>query len=205
LAHPTAVEHGTALSIPRVTMETRRQKMTADYNGWADRPEDEREAEEAAEAEQVPLSSHGAHEVALTRDQTALVRTTWQQVVPIADTAARLFYNRLFELEPDLRSLFGRTDMAEQRRKLMQTLALAVASLDRLETLRPALETLGRRHVSYGVEDRHYDLVGLALLWTLEQGLGDEYTGSVRHAWTAAYTTLSTIMQNASATGREAA
>jgi hemoglobin-like flavoprotein len=95
--------------------------------------------------------------------------------------------------------------MEEQRRKLMQMLAVAVAALDRLETLRPALEALGRQHIDYGVENRHYSLVGAALLWTLEQGLGDEYTGSVRDAWTAAYTTLSTIMQDAAATGREAA
>ena len=123
----------------------------------------------------------------------------------LLDTAARLFYGRLFELEPALRRLFGRTDMEEQRRKLMQMLAVAVAALDRLDTLRPALEALGRRHVGYGVEDRHYGLVGAALLWTLEQGLGDEYTASVRDAWTAAYTALSTIMQDAAGAGREAA
>ncbi len=133
------------------------------------------------------------------------MQTTWQQVAPIADTAARLFYGRLFELEPALRPLFARTDMEEQRRKLMQMLAVAVGALDRLETLRPALEALGRRHVGYGAEHRHYGLVGAALLWTLEQGLGDEYTRSVQDAWTAAYTTLSTIMQQAAAAGREAA
>ena len=179
--------------------------MTADYNGWADRPEEEREAEEAAEEQHAPAGSQGGHQVGLSRDQIALVQATWQQVAPIADTAARLFYGCLFELEPELRSLFGRTDMEEQRRKLMQMLAVAVAALDRLETLRPALEALGRRHIDYGVGDRHYNLVGAALLWTLEQGLGDEYTGSVRDAWTAVYTTLSTIMQDAAAAGREAA
>jgi hemoglobin-like flavoprotein len=133
----------------------------------------------------------------MTPAQIGLVRTTWEQVVPIADTAAQLFYGRLFELEPELRRLFGRTDMTEQRRKLMQTLAVAVASLDKLETLRPALEGLGKRHVDYGVEDRHYDLVGTALLWTLEQGLGDGYSRAVREAWTMAYTTLATIMRGA--------
>jgi len=179
--------------------------MTADYNGWADRPEDEREADDAAEEHYAPAGSAAAGHVGLSRDQMALVQATWAKVAPIADTAARLFYGRLFELEPALRPLFGQSDMAEQRRKLMQMLALAVASLDRLETLRPALEALGRRHVGYGVEDRHYGLVGAALLWTLEQGLGDEYTMSVRDAWTAAYTALSTIMQDAAATDREAA
>jgi hemoglobin-like flavoprotein len=179
--------------------------MTADYNGWADRPEEEREAEEAAEEQDAPAGSQAGHPAGPSRDQIALVQATWQQVTPIADTAARLFYGRLFELEPELRLLFGRTDMDEQRRKLMQMLAVAVAALDRPETLRPALEALGRRHVGYGVKDRHYDLVGAALLWTLEQGLGDEYTRSVRDAWTAVYTTLSTIMQDAAAAGREAA
>ncbi len=178
--------------------------MTADYNGWADRPEEEREAEDAAEERHVAGSERG-QQVGLARDQVALVQATWQQVAPIADTAARLFYGRLFELEPGLRPLFGRTDMDEQRRKLMQMLAVAVAALDRLETLRPALEALGRRHVGYGVEDRHYGLVGEALLWTLEQGLGDGYTRSVRDAWAAAYTTLATIMRDAAADGREAA
>jgi nitric oxide dioxygenase len=179
--------------------------MTADYNGWADRPEDEREADDAAEELYAPADSQGEQPVVLSRDQIALVQATWQQVTPIADTAARLFYGRLFELEPDLRSLFGRTDMEEQRRKLMQILGVAVAALDRLDTLRPELEALGRRHVGYGVEAYHYSLVGAALLWTLEQGLGDEYTRSVRDAWTAVYTTLSTIMQDAAAEGREAA
>ena len=179
--------------------------MTADYNGWADRPEEEREAEDAAEARDAPAGSERGQQAGLGRDQVALVQATWQQVAPIADTAARLFYGRLFELEPGLRPLFGRTDMEEQRRKLMQMLAVAVAALDRLETLRPALEALGRRHVGYGVEDRHYGLVGEALLWTLEQGLGDGYTRSVREAWTAAYTTLATIMRDAAADGREAA
>ena len=135
----------------------------------------------------------------MTPAQIGLVRTTWEQVIPIADKAAQLFYGRLFELDPRLRQLFGRTDMAEQRKKLMQTLAVAVAALDKLETLRPALEALGKRHVDYGVEDHHYDLVGRALLWTLQQGLGDGYTRPVRDAWTKAYTTLATIMRDAAA------
>jgi len=133
----------------------------------------------------------------MTRDQIELVRSTWSQVERIADAAAQLFYGRLFELEPELRHLFAHSDMAEQRRKLMQTLAVAVGALDRLETLRPALEALGRRHVAYGVDDRHYDLVGAALLWTLGQGLGQGFTGPVRDAWSEAYATLATIMRNA--------
>jgi len=136
--------------------------------------------------------------------QIDLVRSTWEQVMPIADTAAELFYGRVFEMEPTARRLFG-TDMADQRRKLMQTLAVAVAALDKLETLRPALEGLGRRHVEYGVQDHHYDLVGAALLWTLEQGLGDGFTGPVRDAWIEAYAALATIMRGAAMSGERAA
>jgi hemoglobin-like flavoprotein len=135
----------------------------------------------------------------MTPEQITLVRATWEQVVPIADTAAELFYGRLFELEPEVRRLFGGTDMAAQRRRLMETLAVVVVSLDKLDRIRSALQALGRRHAGYGVRDRHYDLVGAALLWTLEQGLGDEFTGSVRGAWTAAYTTVATVMREAAA------
>lgn len=78
-------------------------------------------------------------------------------------------------------------------------------ALDKLETIRPALENLGRRHVGYGVEERHYDLVGAALLWTLQEGLGDRYTAAVREAWTAAYSTLAAIMREAAATEERAA
>jgi hemoglobin-like flavoprotein len=140
----------------------------------------------------------------MTPAQIDLVRSTWEQVMPIADTAAELFYGRVFEMEPAARRLFG-TDMADQRRKLMQTLAVAVAALDKLETLRPALEGLGRRHVEYGVQDHHYDLVGAALLWTLEQGLGDGFTGPVRDAWIEAYAALATIMRGAAMSGERAA
>jgi len=141
----------------------------------------------------------------MTGEQIYLVRSTWEQVVPIADTAAQLFYGRLFELKPELRGLFQHADMPAQRRKLMEMLAVAVVSLDRLATIRPALENLGRRHVGYGVRDHHYEVVGAALLWTLEQGLGDGFTVSVRDAWSEAYTALATIMRTAAADGERAA
>jgi len=141
----------------------------------------------------------------MTPEQIRLVRATWSEVVPIANTAARLFYGRLFEIEPDLRRLFQQTDMTSQRTKLLQTLSVAVAALDKMDTLGPALAALGRRHEGYGVEDRHYDLVGAALLWTLEQGLGDGFTPSVRDAWTAAYTMLAAAMRGTADTGEAAA
>lgn len=128
-----------------------------------------------------------------------LVQDSWMKVEPIADTAATLFYDRLFELDPALRPLFPSTDLREQKKKLMQTLTVAVRGLYRLEDLTPALEALGRRHVGYGVEDSHYDTVGQALIWTLEQGLGDAFTPEVRDAWVETYTLIAGVMQRAAA------
>ena len=141
----------------------------------------------------------------MTGEQIRLVRVTWLEVAPIADTAARLFYGRLFESDPEIRRLFAHTDMGQQNLKLLRTMTVAVGALDKLDTIRPALENLGRRHVGYGVEERHYDLVGAALLWTLQEGLGDRYTAAVREAWTAAYSTLAAIMREAAATEERAA
>jgi hemoglobin-like flavoprotein len=125
----------------------------------------------------------------------ALVQQSWEQVVPIADTAAQLFYGRLFELDPSLRGMFAHTDMTEQRKKLMQILTVVVRGLQQLEELLPAVEALGRRHAGYGVTDDHYATVAEALLWTLEQGLGAGFTPEVRSAWTETYTALAGVMQ----------
>lgn len=129
----------------------------------------------------------------MTPRQIELVQSTWADVEPIADTAARLFYRRLFEIAPEVRPLF-KTSIAEQGDKLMKTLALAVGSLTKLETIVPAVEALGRRHNDYGVVAQHYDKVAEALLWTLEQGLGERFTAEVREAWTATYLTLAGVM-----------
>ena len=126
----------------------------------------------------------------------ALVKTSWQQVLPIQDTAASLFYGRLFELDPTLRALF-RGDMTEQGRKLMTMINMVVTSLDNLAPLLGAVEDLGRRHVGYGVTDAHYDTVGSALLWTLGKGLGEQFTPPVEAAWIEAYTTLASVMKQA--------
>ena len=133
----------------------------------------------------------------MTPDQKALVKTTWSLVVPIADTAASLFYGRLFEIDPSTRPMFESTDMPEQRKKLMQALATVIGGLDNLAPLIPVLETLGRKHVAYGVLDKHYDSVGTALLWTLEQGLQTAWTPPVQDAWIAAYTAVAGVMRNA--------
>jgi hemoglobin-like flavoprotein len=133
----------------------------------------------------------------MTPKQIALVQASWLRVRPIAEQAAELFYGRLFLLDPSVRALF-RGDMKEQGRKLMSMITVAVNSLARLETLVPAVQALGRRHAGYGVEDRHYDIVGGALLWTLEQGLGQEFTKETEDAWRAAYGVLASTMKKAS-------
>jgi len=137
----------------------------------------------------------------LTVTQKTLVQDSFAAITPIADDAAVLFYQRLFELDPSLKSLF-RSDMTDQRKKLMQMLTAAVKGLDRLDQLVPVVQELGKRHVAYGVADRHYDTVGEALLWTLEMGLGRGFTPEVKEAWTAVYGLLATTMREAA---REAA
>lgn len=132
----------------------------------------------------------------VTPTQKTLVQDTFASIAPIADDAAALFYRRLFELDPSLRAMF-RGDMSEQRRKLMNMLGAAVKGLDRLEQLVPVVQDLGRKHAGYGVEDRHYDTVGAALLWTLEKGLGSGFTPEVKEAWAAVYGLLASTMQTA--------
>jgi hemoglobin-like flavoprotein len=105
-----------------------------------------------------------------------------------------LFYGRLFELDPTLKTLF-KVDMREQGRKLMQMIGLAVSKLDALDELVPVVEALGRRHAGYGVKEGDYDTAGNALLWTLEQGLGPAFTPDVKSAWTAVYQVLASTMK----------
>ncbi len=133
----------------------------------------------------------------MRQEQVAVIRETWAQVMPIADTAATLFYDRLFEIDPTVRRLFPANSLPQQRRKLMQTLDQLVQGLDRLEDLVPAIEDLGRRHLRYGVRDSHYDSVGAALLWTLEQGLGMQWSLEAHDAWSSVYALTAGIMQKA--------
>ena len=129
----------------------------------------------------------------MTPTQIKLVQESFAKVAPISETAAVLFYDRLFEIAPQVQAMFP-TDMTEQRRKLMATLAVVVGGLNNLETILPAASALATRHVSYGAKAEHYPVVGAALLWTLEKGLGDAWTPEVAEAWTAAYATLSGFM-----------
>ena len=133
----------------------------------------------------------------MTNEQINLVQASFEKIEPNAETVAILFYTRLFEIDPGLRNLFS-GDINEQGRKLMQMIGLAVRGLDRLDELVPAVQALGARHAGYGVQDFHYGTVAKALLWTLEKGLGAEFTVETKEAWTAVYTILAQTMKNAS-------
>ena len=125
--------------------------------------------------------------------QIKLVQESFAKVAPISDQAAVIFYDRLFEVAPQVKAMFP-ADMTEQRKKLMAMLAVVVNGLGNLETILPAASALATRHVSYGAKAEHYPVVGGALLWTLEKGLGDSWTPEVADAWTATYGTLSGFM-----------
>ena len=129
----------------------------------------------------------------MTPDQAKLVQQSFAKVAPISDVAATLFYDRLFEVAPTVRSMFP-ADMTDQRKKLMVMLAAVVGGLGNLPSVLPAASALAARHVGYGAKAEHYPVGGAALLWTLEKGLGDGWTPEVAQAWTAAYETLSRYM-----------
>ena len=125
--------------------------------------------------------------------QVKLVQESFSKVVPISEAAAVIFYDRLFEVAPSVRALFP-DDMSGQRKKLMMMLAAVVNGLGNLESILPAASALAKRHVDYGAKPEHYPVVGGALLWTLEKGLGEAWTPEVAAAWTAAWGTLSGYM-----------
>lgn len=139
----------------------------------------------------------------MTPQQIELVKNSWLKVEPIQDQAAELFYGRLFELDPELRTLF-KGDMKEQGRKLMAMIRTAVMHLDKLGEVVPAVQAMGVRHVGYGVKDQDYDTVGAALLWTLAQGLGADFTEATKQAWSEAYGILATTMIEAGKVGEQA-
>jgi len=139
----------------------------------------------------------------MTPDQTKLVQDSFAKVAPISEQAAILFYDRLFEIAPQVKPMFP-ADLTEQRKKLMATLAIVVGGLTNLQSILPAASALATRHVGYGAKAEHYPVVGAALLWTLEQGLGEGWTPELAEAWTAAYGTLSGYMI-AEAYGQQAA
>lgn len=130
----------------------------------------------------------------MTTNTVSLVKNSWDKVKPISDQAAGLFYGRLFEIYPEVKPLF-KGDMQQQGRKLMAMINTAVNALDNLEPVIPAIKDMGARHAGYGVSDEDYDKVADALLWTLDKGLGDEFTPEVKDAWVTVYTTLADTMK----------
>jgi hemoglobin-like flavoprotein len=129
----------------------------------------------------------------MTPRQIELVEASFQRVAAEADKAADIFYERLFAVSPEVRALFS-PDLDAQKKKLMQTLETAVANLRQLDSVVPAIREMGRRHATYGVTVPQYALVGGALIWTLQQMLGPDFTPEMRAAWTEVYTTLATVM-----------
>jgi nitric oxide dioxygenase len=133
----------------------------------------------------------------MSPEQVALVRESFAKIVPISEQVAALFYDRLFAIDPSTRPLFH-GDMKNQRAKLMAAIGAVVRSLDRMETILEDLRALSRRHDDYGVREEHYASVGAALLWTLDQGLGVDFTPGVREAWATLYNLVSSAMIAAS-------
>jgi len=140
----------------------------------------------------------------MTREQAERVAETWRVVLPMAEDAVGIFYERLFEIDPSTRPLFAAVPMSRQRRKLAAALDAAVRGLAAPEALLPVLRELGERHARYGVRDAHYDSVGAALLWTLETGLGEAWTPATSAAWAAAYGLVATTMRAAAPSAQAA-
>jgi len=134
----------------------------------------------------------------MTPEQKTLVQDSFAKVAPISEAAAGIFYNKLFELDPALQPLF-KGDIKEQGKKLMAVLGVAVAGLNDLDKLVPVVQDLGKRHAGYGVKDEDYGTVAAALLYTLETGLGDDFTPAVKGAWVEVYTILADVMTKAAA------
>lgn len=132
----------------------------------------------------------------MTSEQVKLIKDSFKKVLPIAGLAADLFYERLFEIAPEVRPLFS-DDLVAQKKKLIAMLTTAVTNLHDVDKIAPAVEDLGKRHVAYGVTVKHFEPFGAALLWTLKEALGSEFTPQVKIAWTEAYVTLARVMSGA--------
>ena len=126
----------------------------------------------------------------------SLVQDSFKIVRPISENVAELFYQKLFKLDPKLKELFPQNPelMKMQGSKLMSMLGSAITGLSNFETLKPALEDLGKRHLEYKVEHYHYQTVGEALIGALEEGLGDKFTYDIKNAWVDVYVTMSDVM-----------
>ena len=129
----------------------------------------------------------------LTEHQRMLIRESFQDVAKLGDAAGAAFYDRLFEVAPEVRPMFPAT-MASQSAKLTMALKAVVDNISDWPALTGVLETLARRHVEYGVRPEHYPVVGRVLLETLAAALGERFTNETRYAWAAAYGSISDTM-----------
>ena len=139
----------------------------------------------------------------MTPEQIKQVQDSFDLVAPMGDQAAALFYGRLFEIAPEVRPMFT-SDMPEQGKKLLTMIGVVVRGLNDLDSIVPAVQQLGVRHLDYGVREEHFTAVGESLLWTLEQGLGKAWNASFKDAWSEAYGLLSLTMIAAMNDAREA-
>ena len=135
----------------------------------------------------------------MTPEQRDLLKQSWPPIAADADRLASVFYDRLFELDPDARALFARTDMTVQRKKFLDMLGEIVNVIDDTDRLVPDVVGLARRHATYGVDASQYATVGQALVWMLEEGLGDAFSDDVRRAWADAYRFVAALMQRTAA------
>jgi hemoglobin-like flavoprotein len=117
-------------------------------------------------------------------------------MLSVSDLTGELFYRRLFELDPSLRSMF-KADMQEMTRQLMQTVGMIVTGLSTPHEVMNLVAERGRKHVGYGVIEAHYETVRTVLLWTLDQILGSEFTPEAQAAWTEAYDFIAKVMRDA--------
>jgi nitric oxide dioxygenase len=132
-------------------------------------------------------------QLALSPAQQRLVRDSFQSIREYELSVVLLFYGRLFEIAPEVRTLF-KINIRDQARKLMDTLALVVDAVDRFEALRPRLEELGRRHIGYGAQPQHYEVLCSALVWAIAQALGAECDRETKEAWKELLSAISSVM-----------
>ena len=141
--------------------------------------------------------------MSITERQIFLIQSSFRRLMPYSEKIASLFYKRLFELDPSLKALF-KSDMQEQKRKLMYTLSILVTRLDNLNMIVPMIQHLGKQHSNlYGVKQEHYSLVGEALLWTLEQQLQNHFDAEVKAAWSDLYKLLAATTVEAAYSGKQ--
>jgi hemoglobin-like flavoprotein len=129
----------------------------------------------------------------MTRDQVRLVRASFSEILPVRTQAAAMFHQRLFQTEPQLRGLFPE-DGAAQGDRLISAIKFVVGRLDRFRSIIPVVQELARRHADQGVQDKHYQVVGEALIWTLETSLAEAFTREVRKAWVEVYGMIAEAM-----------